>query len=97
MNYKIIIRKAVFIDIDEITKYSFRFTFDKDISQNIQNKLFWAIYSLEFLPERFEEYNENYRRMIVDWKYKIIYRIEEKTKKVFIIRILKTITLDNIS
>jgi plasmid stabilization system protein ParE len=42
------------------------------------------------MPEMYQRYLGEYRRVIVDWKYKIIYKIDEEKKKVIIIRIVRS-------
>ncbi len=96
MQYTLQIKPQVYEDIFNITDYSFRFSFDKNISEKIKNKILGAIYSLEFFPNRFEIYKEKYRRTIVDGKYKIIYFVDEWTKKVIVLRVLVVKMKDSI-
>lgn len=88
--YQVKIRTAVHNDIEEFSDYIFRHSFNREIASKVSSKIYQTIFSLSFMPYRFEEYLEWYRRVILDWKYKIIYRVEEETKKVIIIRIFRT-------
>lgn len=88
--YQVKIRTAVHNDIESFSDYIFRHSFSREIANKISTKIYQTIFSLAFMPYRFEEYIEWYRRVILDWKYKIIYRVEEKNKKVIIIRIFRT-------
>lgn len=90
MFYKIVIRDQVHKDIFELSDYIYRFSFSREIATKVYDDLYSAIFSLNFLPYRFEKYLTEYRRIIVDWNYKIIYKIEEENKKIIIIRVLRT-------
>lgn len=90
MLYKVVIRKKVYSDIDELVEYIYRFSFSKQISNKIYDELYKKIFSLNFMPEMYQEYLGEYRRIIVKWSYKIIYKIEEENKKVIIIRVIRT-------
>lgn len=90
MFYKIVIRDAVHIDINELSDYIYRFSFNQEIAKKIYDDLYKAIFSLEFLPYRFEKYIWEYRRIIVQWSYKIFYKIDEENKKVIITRVIRT-------
>lgn len=89
MFYNIVIRDLVHEDINELSDYIYRFSFSEEIASKIYNDIYSAIFSLDFLPYRFEKYIWEYRRLIVNWNYKIIYKIEEKNKKVIIIRVFR--------
>lgn len=90
MFYKIVIRDVVHIDINELSDYIYRFSFNQEIAKKIYDDLYKAIFSLEFLPYRFEKYIWEYRRIIVQWSYKIFYKIDEENKKVIITRVIRT-------
>ncbi len=90
MFYKIVIRDVVHEDIYELSEYIFRFSFSKEISKKIYDDLYTNIFSLNFMPNRYQVYFWEYRRIIVNWSYKIIYKVEEKNKKVIIIRVFRT-------
>jgi plasmid stabilization system protein ParE len=60
------------------------------LSDRLADDLFKVIFSLEFMPEMYQKYLWEYRRVIVKWSYKIIYKIEEEKKKVIIIRVIRT-------
>ncbi|NDK08450.1 type II toxin-antitoxin system RelE/ParE family toxin [Candidatus Gracilibacteria bacterium] len=90
MFYKIVIRDVVHIDINELSDYIYRFSFNQEIAKKIYDDLYKAIFSLEFLPYRFEKYIGEYRRIIVQGSYKIFYKIDEEKKKVIITRVIRT-------
>ncbi len=89
MKYKVVIRDIANKDIEDLSDYVFRHSFDLEIAKKVSNRLYEAIFSLRIFPSRFEKYIKDYRRMILDWKYKIIYKIEEEKKKVVIVRIFR--------
>jgi len=90
MFYKVVIRDQVHDDIDELTEYIYRFSFDINVAKKIYNELYKVIFSLDFLPFRFEKYIWEYRRIIIKWSYKIFYRVDDAQKKVIIIRVTRT-------
>lgn len=96
MFYDIEIPECVENDIAQLSDYIYRFSFSKEISKQVYNELYKTIFSLEFLPYRFEIYAWDYRRVIVKWSYKIFYRIDEHNKKVIIIRVLRTEQIEDI-
>lgn len=90
MFYKIVIRDVVHEDIYELSEYVFRFSFSREISKKIYDDLYANIFSLDFMPNRYQVYFWEYRRIIVNWSYKIIYKVDEENKKVIIIRVFRT-------
>ncbi len=89
MFYKIEIPNIVHKDIFELIDYVFRFSFSSEITKKIYDNLYGAIFSLDFMPNRYEIYFGEYRRIIVKWSYKIIYKVDEENKKVIIIRVFR--------
>lgn len=89
MFYKIVIRKAVYDDIFELSDYVFRTSFSIEIAKKIYDDLYACIFSLDFMPNRYEIYFWEYRRIILKWSYKIIYKVNEENKKVIIIRVMR--------
>jgi len=90
MFYNIEIPPIVILDIKELSDYIYRLSLNQEISRKIYDDLYKSIFSLNFLPYRFEKYIWEYRRIIVKWSYKIFYKIEEDNKKVIIIRVIRT-------
>lgn len=89
MFYKIEIPQIVHNDINNLSDYIFRFSFSKEIAKKVFDNLYSSIFSLDFMPNRYETYFWEYRRIIVNWSYKIIYKVDEKEKKVIIIRVFR--------
>jgi len=56
MFYEIVIRDQVHDDIIELTDYIYRFSFNKNISKKVYDNLYKSIFSLDFMPNRFEKY-----------------------------------------
>jgi hypothetical protein len=56
MFYRIVIRDAIHDDIFELSDYIYRMSFDSIISKKIYDDLYKAIFSLDFLPNRYEKY-----------------------------------------
>ena len=89
MFYKIEIPWLVHKDIFDLSDYVFRISFSIEIAKKIYDDLYACIFSLDFMPNRYEIYFWEYRRIILKWSYKIIYRVDEENKKVIIIRIMR--------
>lgn len=90
MLYRVVIRDVVHDDINDLSEYIYRFSFSKEIAKKVYDDLYSAIFSLNFLPNRFEKSIWEYRRMIVNGNYKIVYKVDEEGKKVIIIRVFRT-------
>lgn len=89
MIYNIEIPDNVRDDIDKLTDYIYKKSFSKTISKKIYDELYRVIFSLNFMPEMYQKYLWEYRRVIVKWSYKIIYKIDEKNKKVIVVRVIR--------
>lgn len=90
MLYKIEIPQIVHKDIGELSEYVFRISLSQNISRKIYDNLYSKIFALNFMPNRYEVHVWEYRRIIVDGNYKILYRVDEEKKKVIIIRVIRT-------
>ena len=90
MIYNVEIPETIIIDINNLTEYIFKTSFSKVIAKKIYDELYKKIFSLNFMPEMYQKYLWEYRRVIVNWSYKIIYKIDEENKKVIIIRVVRT-------
>lgn len=95
MFYKVEIPEAVKKDIFNISDYIFRFSFSEEISTRVYNDIYKAIFSLDFLPYRYESIFNGFRRMIINWNYKVYYIVEEENKKVIIVRVFRCEQIDN--
>ncbi len=97
MIYKIVVRKEVHEDIFELADYILRFSFSVEIARNIKNNLYEKMSSLNFFPQKFQKVLWDYRVALVKKTYRIFYRIEEETKTVVIVRVIRTDqNIDNI-
>jgi hypothetical protein len=56
MFYNIEIPKIVHEDIKNFSDYIYRFSFNKDASEKLYNELYASLFSLDFLPYRYEIY-----------------------------------------
>ena len=86
--YKIIFKNLYFLDLQLIQDIILRFTFSKNITQNIINEIYSSIFWLRIFPNRFIEYKYSFRIMTIKWKYKVFYKIDEKNQEVQVYRIL---------
>ena len=89
MLYKVEISDLVYLDIKELTDYLYSVSYSKVLSDKLADELFRVIFSLNFMPQMYQEYLWEYRRVIVKWSYKIIYKIDEENKKVIVVRVIR--------
>jgi len=84
MIYKIKITELAKIEIKNISNYIFINSFSKDKADKIYNEIYSKIYSLSIFPEIYSIYNENYRVMTINKKYRVFYTINNLDKTVTI-------------
>ena len=89
MFYEVEISDLVYLDIKELTDYLYNVSYSKVLSDKLADELFRIIFSLNFMPQMYQEYFWGYRRVIVKWNYKIIYKIDEENKKVIVVRVIR--------
>lgn len=89
--YKIKLLSQTKSDLNIITDFIFRYTFSSEIVDNIYKEIVSWIYSLQIFPYRFKEYKNNIRVIIVRWKYKVFYSVNEDTKTITIYRIFSSL------
>jgi len=89
MFYEVEISDLVYLDIKELTDYLYSVSYSKTLSDKLADELFRVIFSLNFMPQMYQEYLWEYRRVIVKWSYKIIYKIDEENKKVIVVRVIR--------
>ena len=87
MYYKIKLSEYIESDISEIVNNLYFLSKSKKISTTYFNLLYAWIYSLKFLPERYQKYIWKYRSLNIK-KYKIFYEVNNSTKEVYIYRVL---------
>ncbi|USN57938.1 MAG: type II toxin-antitoxin system RelE/ParE family toxin [Candidatus Peribacteria bacterium] len=90
MFYIVEIPPSVIKEIDRLSDYVFRFSFSGDIAKKVYDNLFRGIFSLEFMPYRFQQVLGDYRVVVVKGSYRVFYKIDETNKKVIIIRVLRS-------
>jgi len=88
--YKIELLEGTKNDLNLITDYIYRCTFNIDIVDKIYKEIVSSIYSLQIFPYRFIEVN-NYRIITIKWKYKVFYKVDEVDKIVTIYRIFSSL------
>jgi plasmid stabilization system protein ParE len=82
--YDIEIKESVLIDLEEITDYIFRFSFSREIADKVYDKIMGSILSLRILPLSFPIFEDDFRVMTIDKKYRIFYKVDEKLKIIVI-------------
>lgn len=90
MFYTVDLKDEAKNDIFELVDYIFRFSFSQKISDKIYDEIYQKVFSLEFMPEMYQKVLWEYRVALVKKTYRIFYRVEEKNKKVIIVRVIKT-------
>jgi len=89
--YKIEIKDNVHEFIWELGEYIFKNSFSFEISKNIIDNIYKDIFSLKVFPNRFPEFNNNYRVLTIDKKYRVFYIVDEENMKVIISRIFASV------
>lgn len=89
-NYSIDITPKADEDIYEILEYIFMSSFNHGLVNEIRDSIYQKIYSLGFMPQKFQKVLWDYRGVIVKKSYRIFYRIDEKNKLVIIVRVLRS-------
>jgi len=89
--YKIEIKDNVHEFIWELGEYIFKNSFSFEISNNIIDNIYKDIFSLKVFPNRFPEFNNNYRVLTINKKYRVFYIVDEENMKVIISRIFASV------
>ena len=87
MYYKIKLSEYVENDISEISNNLYNISKSKNIARVYFDLLYAGIYSLNFLPERYQKYIGKYRSLNIKW-FKIFYEVKNTTNEVYIYRVL---------
>lgn len=89
--YDIVINKEARDDINIIAEYVFKFTFDYYLSEKLVNEIYSIIYTLKIFPNRYKNYKNNIKTVLVRWKYKIFYKVDLENKIVTVYRIFSNL------
>lgn len=57
MFYEVVIRAVVHADISELAEYSYKFHCNSNTVKKIYDQLYYAMASLNLMPNRFETYH----------------------------------------
>jgi len=82
--YDIQIKKSVLHDLEEISDYIFRFSFSRETADKIYDKIMASIISLKIFPFSFPVFEDDFRVMTVDSKYRIFYKINDNSKVIIV-------------
>ena len=88
--YNLKINKKVYEFLEELNIYIFDKTKSIQLSEKVTNSILKEMNFLKDFPYSYPEFNKRYRYMIINKKYIIFYKINEKQKKVTIHRIYST-------
>lgn len=84
MIYNIEIKDNVRKKINDISNYIYRFSFSKESSKKVYNKIYEWIFSLKIFPNRFPEFNSKYRVLTINKKYRVFYKIDEENQTIIV-------------
>ena len=90
MIYKIKITELAKIEIKNISNYIFMNSFSEDKANKVYNEIYSKIYSLSIFPEIYSMYNQDYRVMTINKKYRVFYTVDNMKKIVTIKYIFST-------
>lgn len=86
-NYNIEIKDSVHDYIWELWEYIFRHSFDFETSKIVMENIYKEIFSLKIFPNRYPVFNDKYRVLTIDWKYRVFFIVDEENLNVIISRI----------
>jgi len=86
MIYNIEIKEWVRNKINNLSDYIYRFSFSKESAKKIYDEIFKDIISLKIFPKRYPKFNEKYRVLTIDKKYRIFFIVDDNKKSVIISR-----------
>jgi len=88
--YKIDIKNNVHEFIWELWEYIFRNTFNFTSSKKIVDEIYKEIFSLKIFPNRYTKFNNKYRVLTINKKYRVFYFVDEENMNVIISRIFSS-------
>ena len=87
MIYNIEIKDLVREKINDISNSIYRFSFSKESSKKVYNQIYKEIFSLKIFPNRFPEFNKNFRVLTINKKYRVFFRVDDENMNVIVSRI----------
>lgn len=88
--YKVDIKDNVHEFIWELAEYIFRHSFSFDISKKVMDEIYKDIFSLKIFPNRYPKFNEKYRVLTINKKYRVFFRVDEENINVIVSRIFSS-------
>jgi len=88
--YNIIIKDNVHDFIWDLWKYIFRFSFNYSTSKKITDHIYKEIFSLKIFPNRFPEFNNEFRVLTISKKYRVFFKVDEKNMNIIVSKIFSS-------
>ena len=88
--YKVNIKDNVHEFIWELGEYIFRHSFSFDISKKVMDEIYKEIFSLKIFPNRYPDFNEKYRVLTINKKYRVFFLVDEDNMTVIVSRIFSS-------
>ncbi|MDP2090539.1 MAG: hypothetical protein Q8K30_02975 [Candidatus Gracilibacteria bacterium] len=85
--YNIKIRDSVHEFVGDLGEYIFRMSFDFENSKTIMNNIYKDIFSLKIFPNRFPSFNDKFRVMTINKKYRVFFVVDEENTTIIVSRI----------
>lgn len=85
--YNIKIRDSVHEFVWDLWEYIFRMSFDFENSKTIMNNIYKDIFSLKIFPNRFPSFNDKFRVMTINKKYRVFFVVDEENTTIIVSRI----------
>lgn len=82
--YNVKVKESVLQDLEEIVEYIFRLSYSLELADKIYDKIMASIISLKIFPYSFPVFENNFRVMTIDKKYRVFYQVDEKLKVVIV-------------
>ena len=88
--YEIEIKNSVHDFIWELWEYVFRNSFSFESSKRCMDEIYKEIFSLVIFPNRCLKFNEKYKVLTINKKYRVFFIVDEKKGKVTVSRIFSS-------
>jgi plasmid stabilization system protein ParE len=90
MIYEIKIKEEVREKINDISDYIYRFSFSKEIAIRTYNQIYKEIFSLKIFPNRYPKFNEKYRVLTINKRYRVFFIVDDDNMNITISRIFSS-------
>ena len=88
--YNIRISDNVHNFIWDLWEYIFRFSFSYEKSKKVTDNIYKEIFSLKIFPNRFPEFDNKFRVLTINKKYRVFFKVDEDIMNVVVSKIFSS-------